>query len=73
MNPFEANQSIKVIAKVSDPTTGTTVVNSVVVKMKQTAVYWSLEPKRKYIHPGLPFVAFVSTSIDNFFSSIINI
>lgn len=72
MIPDEINQSIKVIAKVSDPTTGTTVVNSVVVKMKQTAV-WSLEPKRKYIHPGLPFVAFVSTSTDNFFSSIINI
>lgn len=52
---------IDVVAKVSDPSTGTTVVNSVVVKLKRAeTMKWTLEPKRSSFQPGLPFLTFVS-------------
>lgn len=51
---------IDVVAKVSDPSTGTTVVNSVVVKLKRAeAMKWTLEPKRSSFQPDLPFVTFL--------------
>lgn len=52
---------IEVVAKVSDPTTGSTVINSVIVKLKRDGkMKWTLEPKRNDFQPGLPFVTFVS-------------
>lgn len=52
---------IEVVAKVSDPTTGSTVINSVIVKLKRDGkMKWTLEPTRNDFQPGLPFVTFVS-------------
>lgn len=52
---------IEVVAKVSDLSTGSTVINSVIVKLKRDGkMKWTLEPKRNDFQPGLPFVTFVS-------------
>ena len=55
---------IVVLAKVSDPSTGTTVVNSNVVSLKRDSkMKWTLEPKRSNFQPGLPFTTFVSVDL----------
>ncbi|XP_062601713.1 CD109 antigen-like [Saccostrea cucullata] len=58
---FIFENDIEVIARVSDPSTGTTVVNSAVINLRRDAkMIWSLEPIRKHFQPGLKFVTFVS-------------
>lgn len=53
---------IEVLATVSDPSTGSTVANFAVVKLKRDEkMLWTLEPKRSNFQPGLPFTTFVST------------
>lgn len=55
---------IIVLTKVSDPSTGTTVVNSIVVSLKRdNKMQWTLEPKRSNFQPGLPFTTFVSINL----------
>lgn len=59
---FEQNNDIEVLATVSDPSTGSTVANFAVVKLKRDEkMVWTLEPKRSNFQPGLPFTTFVST------------
>lgn len=54
--------NIEVLATVSDPSTGSTVANFAVVKLKRDEkMVWTLEPKRSNFQPGLPFTTFVST------------
>lgn len=53
---------IFVFAKVSDPSTGTTVIDSVTIPLERdVTMTWTLEPKRDYFQPGLPFITFVSS------------
>lgn len=53
---------IEVLATVSDPSTGSTVANFAVVKIKRDEkMMWTIEPKRSNFQPGLPFTTFVST------------
>lgn len=51
---------IEVLATVSDPSTGSTVANFAVVKLKRDEkMVWTLEPKRSNFQPGLPFTTFL--------------
>nr|XP_022297412.1 CD109 antigen-like [Crassostrea virginica] len=60
---------IFVFAKVSDPSTGTTVIDSVTIPLERdVTMTWTLEPKRDYFQPGLPFITFIKFPKKNNFS-----